>query len=127
MHEVIDSTEVETSFASPWTLGGAEPNALSQAIIHHRAGRLDQAAQLYQRILARNARHADALHLLGVLACQQGNPARAVESIGRAIAVDAGVAAFHCNLGEAYRALGQYDRAAACCRVALGLEPAYAE
>jgi tetratricopeptide (TPR) repeat protein len=102
-------------------------NDLGQAIAHHQAGRLDQAALLYQQLLARNANHADALHLLGVLVHQRGNPTEAVALIGRAIAVNAGVAAFHCNRGEAYRALGQYDRAVACCRIALGIKPTYAE
>jgi len=37
------------------------------------------------------------------------------------------VAAFHCNLAEAYRGLGLYDRAVSCCRIALGLKPDYAE
>lgn len=102
-------------------------NDLNLAIRHHQTGQLDQAAQLYQLILARQADHPDALHLLGVLSYQQGNLTRAVELIGRAIAVNAGVAAFHCNLAEAYRSQGQYERAAACCRIALGLEPQYAE
>ena len=35
------------------------------------------------------------------------------------------MAVFHCNLAEAYRALGQLDRAVGCCRTALRLEPDY--
>ena len=34
--------------------------------------------------------------------------------------------AFHANLAEAYRCLGQLDRAVGCCR-ALGLRPDYPE
>ena len=37
------------------------------------------------------------------------------------------VAPFHANLAEAYRALGQYDRAVGCCRTALTLWKDYPE
>lgn len=100
---------------------------LSRAIQWHQNGRLDQAAQLYQGVLARDPTQVDALHLLGVVTFQQGIPARAVELIGRAIAINPSVPVFHCNLAEAYRALGQLDRAAGCCRTALRLQPNYPE
>jgi tetratricopeptide (TPR) repeat protein len=100
---------------------------LSTAIRDHQSGRLEQAARTYQSILARQPEHADALHLLGVVALQQGDPSRAVELIGRAVAVNPSAAAFHCNLAEAYRALGQLERAAGCCRLALRLRPDYPE
>lgn len=103
------------------------PNDLNLALQHHQAGRLDQAARLYQTVLAREPHHPDALHLLGVIAQQQGQPARAVDLIGRAIALNPSVAAFHGNLAEAYRALGQLDRAVGCCRTALRLSPNYPE
>ena len=100
---------------------------LTTAIRYHQQGQLEQAARIYQGILARQADHPDALHLLGVVALQQGNPQRAVELINRAIAVNPSVAAFHGNLAEAYRALGQPERAAGCCQVALRLQPNYPE
>jgi tetratricopeptide (TPR) repeat protein len=100
---------------------------LQAAIEHHQSGRLAQAAAAYDRILASDAQHADALHLRGVLAYQQGDFAPAVELIGRAIAVRPGVAAFHANLAEAQRALGRFDQAVACCRTALELQPDYPE
>jgi tetratricopeptide (TPR) repeat protein len=64
---------------------------------------------------------------LGVVALQQGDCSRAVELIGRAVAIAPNVAAFHGNLAEAYRGLGQLDRAAGCNRLALQLRPDYAE
>jgi tetratricopeptide (TPR) repeat protein len=100
---------------------------LAAALREHQSGRLDQAARIYQNILAQQPDHADALHLLGVVALQQGNLAQAAELIGRAIAINPSVAAFHCNLAEAYRALGQLDRAAGSCRLALRLRPDYPE
>jgi tetratricopeptide (TPR) repeat protein len=103
------------------------PDELTTAIHYHQQGRLDQAARIYQSILVRQADHADALHLLGVAAFQQGRPERAVELIGRAIAVNPSVAAFHANLAEAYRALGRLDQAVGCCQLALRLQPDYPE
>src|SRR3984957_18114230 len=100
---------------------------LTSAMALHQAGQLTSAAKLYQQILAQEKGNADALHMLGVLHHQQGDHARAVEEIGRAVALRPSVPAFHANLAEAYRALGQFERAAGCCRMALRLWPEYPE
>ena len=102
-------------------------NVLTRAIGMHQTGQLSSAARLYQQILAAEQENADALHLLGVLHHQQGEHAKAVEEIGRAVALRPSVPAFHANLAEAYRALGKCDRAAGCCRTALRLAPNYPE
>jgi tetratricopeptide (TPR) repeat protein len=52
-------------------------------------------------------------------------PGRAVELISRAIARKPNVAAFHANLAEAHRLQGQYEKGAACCRMALRLQPRF--
>src|SRR5438270_13470628 len=93
----------------------------------HRSGHLHEAARLYQAVLEREPGNADALHLLGLVALQTNQPAPAVELLTRAIAVRPGEAAFHGNLAGAYRALGQLDRAADCCRQALLLQPGSAD
>ncbi len=100
---------------------------LSDAIELHQAGRLSQAAQLYERILAADESDALALHLFGVLQHQQGDHTRAVDLIGRAVALRPNVAAFHANLAEAYRSLGRFDRAVGCCRTAIQLQPDFPE
>jgi tetratricopeptide (TPR) repeat protein len=99
----------------------------SSAVRLHQQGHLYQAAQAYQAILDRNPRHADALHLLGVVALQSGDACRAIDLIGRAVALIPNSAAFHANQGEAYRAIGQLDEAIQCCRTALSLKPNYPE
>ncbi len=100
---------------------------LAAAFDLHKAGHLAEAAPIYQAILARDPDHSDALHLFGVVRHQQGDHGSAVELIGRAIALRPNVAAFHANLAEVYRALGQWERAAGCCRTALRLAPDYSE
>jgi len=102
-------------------------DALTTAIEMHRTGQLGPAAQWYQKALAREQENADALHLLGVLRHQQGDHARAVELIGRAVALRPNAFAFHANLAEAYRAQEKFDRAIGCCRAALALCPDYPE
>jgi tetratricopeptide (TPR) repeat protein len=102
-------------------------DVLTAAIEMHRAGQLGAASQLYQRVLAREQGNAEALHLLGVLHHQQGNQARAIELIGRAVAIKPNSHAYHANLAEAYRAIGDFERAAGCCRAALSLWADYPE
>lgn len=101
--------------------------ALAAALKSHQAGDLSRAEEIYRRILAVDPGHAEAWHLLGVIAHQVGKNERAVEQIQRAISVDASNADYHNNLGEALRALGQRDEAAACYREALRLRPSYPE
>ena len=103
------------------------PDVLTTAIEMHQTGQFHTAARLYQQVLANEEQNADALHLLGVLRHQQGDHAKAVELIRRAIALRPSIPAFHANLAEAYRAQGQFDRAAGSCRMALRLWPEYPE
>jgi tetratricopeptide (TPR) repeat protein len=93
----------------------------------HQGGRLGEAATLYQKVLSQEKENPVALHLLGVLHHQRGDNARAIELIGRAVALRPNVPAFHANLAEAYRATGQLERAAGCCRAALSLWSEYPE
>ncbi len=56
---------------------------------------------------------------LACCATSGGDHSRAVELIRRAVALQPSIATFHANLGEAYRALKQFDRAVGSCRAAL--------
>jgi protein O-GlcNAc transferase len=94
---------------------------------HHRAGRLADAEKLYRQILMADAQHADALHLLGVLAHQLGRHEAAVDLMGKAIAQNGKVPAFHNNLGNAMTALGRLDDAGVCYVQAILLKQDYAE
>ena len=107
--------------------GKMMPVDLSEALEEHRRGNIERAARVYQMALAENPDHPDALHLLGVVAVQQGDPKRAELLIGRAAALRPGDAAIHANLGEVYRLLGDDDRAIECCRTALRIQPNYPE
>jgi tetratricopeptide (TPR) repeat protein len=124
-----------TPHSSPWQQKQAhrqEPISIVQGIFtnaleHHHRGRLAEAERLYRQILALNPRHADSLHLLGVLAHQVGRDDAAVDLIGAAIALDKRRAAYHSNLGTALQARGKLEEAANSYRQALDLKPEMAE
>ena len=97
------------------------------ALEKHEQGLLDRAAQLYLKVLSREPEHANALHLLGVVAHQQGRHAEAIGLIRQALAKKPGVAMYHANLAEAYRSLAEYELAAASAKTALRLRPDFAE
>jgi Tfp pilus assembly protein PilF len=100
---------------------------LGQALEHHRAGRLTEAEQIYLQILAIDARQADCLHLLGMIAYQAGRHEAAVEMIRKAIAINQNGAAYHSNLGTVLQAQGRLNEAAASYQRALALQPHLAE
>jgi protein O-GlcNAc transferase len=102
-------------------------HTLAQAVRHHQAGQLAPAEMLYRQILQQDARNADALHLLGVVAYQTGRAPEAVKLIRHAIEINPAAATFHCNLGNALRSAGQIDEAIAAQRKAIELHPQLAE
>jgi predicted TPR repeat methyltransferase len=99
---------------------------LQQAVQLHQQGRLDAAAALYRRVLDGAPRQFDALHLLGVIERQRGDPARAAELIGAALRIDPRQARAHCNLGAALQDLERPAEALASYDAALRIDPRYA-
>jgi tetratricopeptide (TPR) repeat protein len=106
---------------------GVTENMLDSALAHHRAGRLAEAETIYRQILATDSRHADSLHLLGMIEHQRGNHEAAVQMIQQAIAISPDEAAYHSNLGTIYQAQGKLNEAATCLEHALRLKPDWAE
>jgi tetratricopeptide (TPR) repeat protein len=102
-------------------------NSYARAVEHHRAGRLAEAQQLYRQVLAADSRHADCLHLLGVMAAQTGDAASAIDLIGQAIGVRNDVHVYHISLGNALRRQGRLADAVAAFRNAATLKPGVAE
>jgi tetratricopeptide (TPR) repeat protein len=93
------------------------------ALQHHQAGRLYEAQQLYARILAQQPNHADAMHLLGVIAHEVGREKIAVTLIRGAIALNPNLPEAFSNLGNALKDGGRIDEAIAAHRQAIALNP----
>lgn len=95
-----------------------------QALTSHRAGNAQAAERLYREILSRQPRHADSLHLLGVLAGDFGHCDEALKLIAQAIRIKPDVAFFHNSLGNVLSTSGDKAAAADAYRRALSLDPA---
>jgi predicted O-linked N-acetylglucosamine transferase (SPINDLY family) len=98
-----------------------------QALQHHQSGDLHQAEMLYRHILHFQPNHADALHLLGVIAHQAGHFDVAVAHMQEALRLDPALAAAHYNLGMVQAGQGKNTEAAASFQQAVGLTPDHAE
>jgi predicted O-linked N-acetylglucosamine transferase (SPINDLY family) len=99
---------------------------VQQALAHFQAGRLAQSEACCQQALQREPRQADAYHLLGLIAQQAGQGARAVELIGSAIRL-APSAFMHFNRGTALLSLRRLDDALSDFRRAVAIMPAMAQ
>ena len=97
---------------------------LDQAMAQQRAGHLAEAESLYRLVIAREPNHAEALHMLGVLACsEQGDATKGLELVRRAIAADPRAAMAWCTLGQILAATGNPQDAAAAFQRCLALQP----
>jgi protein O-GlcNAc transferase len=96
---------------------------LRVGLTHHQAGRLDRAEALYRKILLAEPEHADALHLLGVLAFQCGKMTTALQLIERALPALATLPEIHLNYRNVLRSAGRAAEAVASYRRAVALEP----
>ncbi len=100
---------------------------LNQALELHRAGRLDDAGAIYEKLLTEGPEHADAAHLLGLVRFRNNDFESAIRLIGDALARDPENPIYHANLGNVLKDSGRLNEAIAAYRRALALRPAYAE
>ncbi|TAM54051.1 MAG: tetratricopeptide repeat protein [Paraburkholderia sp.] len=89
-----------------------------------QAGRFADAAFVYRQILAADPNHADALHLLGLVAYHNGDYAEAIEWIMRALNQRESEI-FYGNLGNALSARGMRAAAVESFRQAIALKHDY--
>jgi Flp pilus assembly protein TadD len=80
---------------------------LNSAIELHRAGRLDAAAQAYQRAYLADPNNADACYGLGTVLMQAENHLEAVRLLGQALALEPEVVEFRHNYGLALQGLAR--------------------
>lgn len=97
--------------------------AVELARRHHQAGQLQQAEMLYREILAVQPDQPDAIHLLGVLAFQSGQPDVALDLLQRATAINPHESTTFSNLARVLCAVGRRDEAIHAYRKSIALEP----
>jgi predicted O-linked N-acetylglucosamine transferase (SPINDLY family) len=93
---------------------------------HHQAGRLAEAEACYRRVPAGQSGHADALHLLGMIAQQRGRHDLAIDQINQAIKHYEHNAAYFCSLGISLYQQGKRDEAVVAYRRAIRIKPDFA-
>lgn len=98
---------------------------LEEAMRHHQAGRLEQARNLYEQVLASDKTHPMALHLLGMIDLQTGDPESAKTRFLESVRLEPDNPTFYCNLGLLYRETGEMELALLMFQKAVGLEPTY--
>jgi tetratricopeptide (TPR) repeat protein len=109
---------------SPPGPNSAAADALAQqGLAFHRAGKWQQAAQLYQRALALDGKQVDATHLLGCLLLQADQVDNAHILLARAVALAPDNAAILGNFGHCLLKLKQHDKALAAFQRADTLGP----
>jgi tetratricopeptide (TPR) repeat protein len=96
---------------------------LTQAIGHHKAGRLEAAEDGYRRALAADPRLPDALRLLGVVRYQRSDPTEAEDFLNQAVRSAPDNAKVHDNRGYVLSGLGRTEEAIAAFQQAVALEP----
>jgi predicted Zn-dependent protease len=81
--------------------------AMTLALEHHQAGRLDVAEAVYRAVLDSEPGHAGARHGLALLALQAGRPAEALPALAEAIEREPGNAAHWSNYAVALAGGGE--------------------
>jgi predicted O-linked N-acetylglucosamine transferase (SPINDLY family) len=101
-----------------------EAPAIEAGLALQHAGRFSDAAAIYRQILAVRPDHADALHLLGLVAYHEGNYETATDLIMAALSRRESEI-FYGNLGNALAARGMRAAAMESFRQAIALKPDY--
>jgi len=100
---------------------------LSHAFQLHTQGRFAEAERAYAELLKREPKNFQAMHLMGVLALQQGQTQRAIVLMRDALALEPRQPLAQRDLGNAFQQLNRSDEALSCYDKALALKPDMAE
>ncbi len=100
---------------------------LGAGMQEHQSGNLPRAEKLYRSVLDLAPDHAEALHLLGVIAFTRGQYEKAVRLLRRAVARHPSQAHYFINLGNALDKAGERDAAVESYRRAVALDSDNAE
>jgi protein O-GlcNAc transferase len=100
---------------------------LEEAVGMHRAGRMAEAIDIYQKIVAQIPNHFDATHLLGVIALQEGRLEQAQDLIMSALRTNPVHPVALNNLGMVYLRKGDLELAHGQFERAVKLQPDFSD
>ena len=98
-----------------------------QALIHLKAGKLDEAAKLYLSALSLDPNFTKAYNNLGIIYKLQGSLEKAEVNFQKAISLDPSKVPSYSNLANIYRIKGEIKKAEEFCRKAIKLDPGFAD
>jgi len=101
--------------------------AIQSAIKHHRAGNLQQAEDLYKKILKKQPENVDVLHMLGVVYSDLGNYELAIKHIKKALHYNPTNYHAYYNLGNAFRDNRQPEEAIESYQKTIQLNPYFVD
>ena len=100
---------------------------VAEAVERHRQGKLTRAKAIYQQVVEQSPGHALAWFGLGSVNAQLGEAYEAIVQIERAMALTGPRAEYHHNIAEAKSSVGRFEEADAHFREAIRLRPDYHE
>jgi len=99
--------------------------ALKLAVEKHNQGNLQEAKNIYEKILEKDKTNSDAWHLLGLVFFQLKDYVLAIEKIKKAIELNSNSALYFGNLAMVYDAVGDEENSTKCFERALEINPHY--
>ena len=84
---------------------------LNKGLTLHKAGKLEEAKLIYEKLLEKDSNNFELLNLIGVISLQLKKYDEAIVLIKKAININSQHHALYNNLGAIYKELEQYDDA----------------
>ena len=114
--------EADEAFEKSFDLN-PERKKLAHAAEHQRAGRFDEAKELYREVLRKNPTNVDALRMMGIIASGDGHNDEAERLFRRAVSSAPDFVDAILDLGGALKEQNRFEEAIECFRKAITLEP----
>jgi tetratricopeptide (TPR) repeat protein len=99
---------------------------IAEGLALHQQGKFNEAKVIYEKILATQANHYEALHFLGVLFAQTNQFTKATEFLIKALEIKPDYVEAHNNLGNVFKELKCLEEALASYDQAIRINPNYA-
>lgn len=112
-------------WTAKWHWSATLNSWLGRGLVHHQAGRLDQAKELYELVLERDPEHCDASRFMGVLFRQRGDLESARMWMEKALSFQPSSAQVHHDLGLIRFELGRVEDAIGSYRQAIDIQPEF--